>query len=188
MYDRVFLPAAQARGIMMDIMPYFKTSGMKGEDQQPWVWEAVFRDGKLYGLPYSTDTRMVYVNVRLSQEGRHPAHRAQDAGRLRQDHAPTDRRPAGELRAHRVHPVGQQLAPLRVGLLHGSGEWYDPKANRVSIDHPKNIAALDWEIARANELGGYAGVEAFRSAQAKSAWSTCSRPARSAPPSTPPRS
>jgi len=61
-YDRYTIAAAQARGIMMDIMPYFKTSGMKGDDQQPWCWQEVFRDGKLWGLPYSTDTRMVYVN------------------------------------------------------------------------------------------------------------------------------
>jgi ABC-type glycerol-3-phosphate transport system substrate-binding protein len=35
------------------------------------------------------------------------------------------------------------------------------------MDHPKNIAALEWELARANELGGYAPVEAFRAAQPK---------------------
>jgi ABC-type glycerol-3-phosphate transport system substrate-binding protein len=35
------------------------------------------------------------------------------------------------------------------------------------MDHPKIIAALDWEIARASELGGHSGVEAFRAAQPK---------------------
>ena len=187
MYDRVFLPAAQARGIMMDIMPYFKTSGMKGEDQQPWVWSAVFRDGKLYGLPYSTDTRMVYVNAHLKKAGipLTAPKTLDDFDKIMRQL--TVGRPGSFERIGFI-PWGNNWRLYGWGCLHGSGEWYDPKANRVSIDHPKNIAALDWEIARANELGGYAGVEAFRSAQAKSAWSTCSRPARSAPPSTPPRS
>ncbi|MGH2371661.1 MAG: hypothetical protein ACRDI2_26110, partial [Chloroflexota bacterium] len=53
------------------------------------------------------------------------------------------------------------------GWLHG-GEWYDAKQNRVTMDHPKNIAALDWEIDRAGELGGYAVVDTYRKAQPKS--------------------
>jgi multiple sugar transport system substrate-binding protein len=69
-YDRYRIAAAQARGSMMDVMPLFKTSGMKGDDQHSWCWEEVFRDGKLWGLPYSTDTRMIYVNrAHLSKAG-----------------------------------------------------------------------------------------------------------------------
>jgi ABC-type glycerol-3-phosphate transport system substrate-binding protein len=52
------------------------------------------------------------------------------------------------------------------GWLHG-GDWYDAKANQVTMDHPKNIAALEWELARASELGGHGAVESFRSAQPK---------------------
>jgi multiple sugar transport system substrate-binding protein len=149
-------------------MPYFKTSGMKGDDQQPWVWEAVHRDGKVHGLPYSTDTRMVYVNAAHLKKAGIPL----TAPKTLDDFDKTMRqltvgRP-GTFERIGFIPWGNNWRLYGWGMLHGSGEWYDPKANRVSVDHPKNIAALDWEVARANELGGHASVEAFRSAQPKS--------------------
>lgn len=167
-YDRYIIAGAQARGLFRDIQPLAKTAGIKGEDQQPWCWEEVFRGGKLWGLPYSTDTRMVYVNA---------AH-LEKAGILL-----TAPKTLDEFdRTVRQLTIGRPGSFERIGFvpwggwnnwrlfgwgwLHG-GEWYDAKANRVTMDDPKNIAALDWEVARANELGGVAGVEAFRSAQPK---------------------
>jgi multiple sugar transport system substrate-binding protein len=128
----------------------------------------VFRDGKLWGLPYSTDTRMVYVN----------------AAHLKQAGVPlTAPKTLDEFdRIMRQLTVGRPGSPERLGFvpwggwnnwrlfgwgwLHG-GDWYDAKANRVTMDHPRNIAALEWQVARANELGGFAGAEAFRAAQPK---------------------
>jgi multiple sugar transport system substrate-binding protein len=163
-HDRFTIAGAQARGIMVDIMPYFRTSGMKGEDQQSWCWEEVFRNGKLWGLPYSTDTRMVYVNRAHLQRAGIP----ETAPKTLDDFVRTMRQlntgSPGNWQRIGFIPWGNNWRLFGWGWLHGS-EWYDAKANRVSMDHPKNIAALDWEIQRAAELGGYDGVEAFRRAQ-----------------------
>jgi multiple sugar transport system substrate-binding protein len=37
----------------------------------------------------------------------------------------------------------------------------------MTLDHPKVIAALEWEVARASELGGYDAAEGFRKQQPK---------------------
>ncbi len=167
-FDRYVILGASQRGIMQDVQKYAKTAGIKGEDQQSWCWDEVFRDGKLWGLPYSTDTRMVYVNATHLKKAGIPL----TAPKTLDDFDKTMRqltigRPGAFERIGFVPWGGWNNWRLfGWGWLHG-GEWYDPKSNRVSMDNPKNIAALDWEVSRANELGGYAGVESFRAAQPK---------------------
>lgn len=69
-YDRYRIPTGAARQVMQDIMPMARTAGIRAEQYQPWTWQEVFIGGKLYGLPYTTDTRMVYVNAaHLAQAG-----------------------------------------------------------------------------------------------------------------------
>jgi multiple sugar transport system substrate-binding protein len=165
-YDRYTIFGASQRGIMQDVQRYAKVAGVKGEDQQPWCWDEVFRDGKLWGLPYSTDTRMVYVNAAHLKLAGVPltAPKTFDEfdGVMRRLNVG---RPGGFERIGFI-PWANNWRLFGWGWCFG-GDWYDAKANRVTMDHPKNIAALDWQIARANELGGYNGVEAFRNAQPK---------------------
>lgn len=159
-FDRYVIGPAAAKGIMQDISPLAKTAGVKMEDQQPWVVPEVQIGGKLYGLPYSTDTRMVYVNA---------AHLKQAGIPL----TPPKTLEEFTLIMRRLTQPGQRIGFVpwqnnwRLygwGWLHG-GDWLDTKANRVTMDHPKNIAALEWEVARAQELGGYDAVENFRKGQ-----------------------
>ncbi len=165
-HDRYTIFGASQRGLMRDIQPLAKTAGITGEDQQPWCWEEVYRDGKLWGLPYSTDTRMVYVNAAHLKQAGIPLTAPKTLDEF-------DRvmrqlmvgRPGAFDRIGFI-PWGNNWRLFGWGWLHG-GDWYDAKANRVTMDHPKNIAALDWEVARSQELGGYDGVEAFRRAQPK---------------------
>lgn len=167
-FDRYQILGASQRGIMQNVQNLAKVAGIKGEDQQPWCWEEVFRDGKLWGLPYSTDTRMVYVNAAHLKKAGVPL----TAPKTLDDFDKIMRqltigRPGSFERLGFVPWGGWNNWRLfGWGWLHG-GDWYDAKANRVTIDHPKNIAALEWELARANELGGYAPIEAFRAAQPK---------------------
>jgi multiple sugar transport system substrate-binding protein len=167
-HDRYTIFGAARRGVMQDIQKWAKTAGIKGEDQQPWCWEEVFRDGKLWGLPYSTDTRMVYVNKAHLQKAGIPLavpKTLDDFDKIMRQL--TIGRPGSYERIGFVPWDGWNNWRLYGwGWIFG-GDWYDAKANRVTMDQPKNIAALEWEIARANELGGYDGVQAFRAAQPK---------------------
>ncbi len=156
-FDRYVIGPAAAKGIMQDISPLAKTAGVKMEDQQSWVVPEVLIGGKLYGLPYSTDTRMLYVNAAHLKSAGIPL-------------TPPKTLEDFTLIMRRLTMPGQRIGFVpwqnnwRLygwGWLHG-GDWLDTKANRVTMDHPKNIAALEWEVARAQELGGYDAVENFR--------------------------
>lgn len=161
-HDRYAIAGASARGIMQDVMPLAKTAGVKGDDQQPWCWSEVFFGGKLYGLPYSTDTRMVYVNAaHLKQAGA-----STEAPKTLDDFVQVMRRLTVPGQRFGFIPWGMNWRLFGWGWLFG-GDFYDPQANRVTLDHPKVIAALDWEVARANEMGGYEAVEGFRRQQPK---------------------
>jgi multiple sugar transport system substrate-binding protein len=167
-FDRYQIFGAAQRGLMQDIQKLAKVAGIKGEDQQSWCWEEVFRDGKLLGLPYSTDTRTVYVNAaHLKKAGipLTPPKTLDDFDKIMRQL--TVGRPGTHERIGFVPWGGWNNWRLfGWGWLHG-GDWYDAKTNRVTMDHPKNIAALEWEVARANELGGYDAAENFRKAQPK---------------------
>lgn len=168
-HDRYTIFGASQRGIMQDIQKYAKAAGITGEDQQPWCWEEVFREGKLWGLPYSTDTRMLYVNAEHLKKAGIPLTAPKTLDEF-----------DNTMRRLNVGTPGswQRIGHIPVGNWHNwrlfgwgwifGGDWYDAKANRVTMDHPKNIAALEWEVARTRELGGYEALDAFRKGQPKS--------------------
>ena len=169
-HDRYTVFGAAQRGVMKDLTSYAKAAGVKNEDQQPWCLEEVLRDGKLWGLPYSTDTRMVYVNAAHLKKAGLPL----TAPKTLDDFDKVARqltlgKPGSFERLGIAHYAPWNNWRLfGWGWLHG-GEWYDAKANRVTMDHPKNIAALEWEVARTSELGGYQAIETFKNAQPKNA-------------------
>ena len=168
-HDRYTIFGASQRGVMQDLQKWAKTAGIRGEDQQPWCWDEVFREGKLWGLPYSTDTRMVYVNAEhLKKAGipLTPPRGLDDFDRMmRQLNVGSP----GSWQRLGFVPWGNwnNWRLYGWGWIHG-GDWYEAKANRVTMELPKNIAALEWELTRARELGGYEAAQAFRSGQPKS--------------------
>jgi multiple sugar transport system substrate-binding protein len=164
-YNRYQIRAAAFKGQMTDLMPMAKTAGIKGDDQQPWAWQDVFVDGKLFGLPYSTDARMVYVNATHLKQTGQPV----TAPKTLDDFIQVARRltvgAPGSYQRVGFMPWGNNWGLWGWGWLFG-GEFYDPKTNKATLDHPKVIAALEWEGVRARELN-YEAVEALRRQQPK---------------------
>jgi multiple sugar transport system substrate-binding protein len=158
-YDRYVLPAAAVRGLMTELTPLLKTAGIKGEDQQPWAWESVLVQGKAYGLPYSTDTRMLYLNAAHLKQAGLPT----TAPRSLEDFVAVARRLTAEGTRIGYIPWANNWQLWGWGWRFG-GDFYDARSNKATLDHPKVIAALDWEAARASELG-YQAAEAFRRQQ-----------------------
>lgn len=159
-YDRYRIPTGAARQVMRDIMPMARTAGIRAEQYQPWTWQEVFIGGKLYGLPYTTDSRMVYVNAaHLAQAGisKTPPRTLEEFTQI------TDRLIVREGQAYRrlgfIAWVGN-WGLFGWGWLFG-GDFYDPQVNRATLDHPRIIAALQWVGEQAARLG-YALVEEFR--------------------------
>ena len=158
-YDRYLIPTAAFRGLVQDILPKARTAGITAELYQPWTWQEVFLDGKLYGLPYTTDSRAVYVNVaHLEQAGlpKTPPKTLDEFIQL------TDRLNALEGGAYRrvgFIPWRDNWGLYGWGWLFG-GEFYDPKTNQVTLESPPIVAALQWLGEQAARLG-YERVEGY---------------------------
>ncbi|HEY8742519.1 MAG TPA: hypothetical protein VIU62_05445 [Chloroflexota bacterium] len=157
--DRYSVAAHAARGLVQDISARAAQAGISGDQQQPWAWQEVNFQGKLFGLPDGTDSRALYVN----------------AGHLKQAGLPTTPPKTladfADLVQHLTVKEGNSyrqvgFIPWRDcwglygwGWLFG-GQFYDAQTNRATLDNPQVIAALDW-IGTETKTLDYQAVEDF---------------------------
>lgn len=157
--DRYTIAAGSAKGLMQDISSMANQAGIKGTDQQPWCWQEVAIKGKLYGLPYSTDARMIYMNVsHLQQAGvdTAPPKTLEDFTQIGQK---LTKKQGGTLQRIGFIPWNDNWAPWGWGWLFG-GDFYDAANNKATLDDPKVAAGFDWAGTVARQIG-YQGVRDF---------------------------
>jgi len=154
--DRYTIAAGSAKGLMQDISAMANQAGIKGTDQQPWCWQEVAIKGKLYGLPYSTDARMIYMNV--SQAGVDTT-----APKTLEDFAVVGQKltqkQGGALQRLGFIPWNDNWAPWGWGWLFG-GDFYDAANNKPTLNDPKVAVGFDWAGTVASQLG-YQAVQDF---------------------------
>jgi multiple sugar transport system substrate-binding protein len=157
--NRVYLPASAATGLMQDISAYANRAGIKGEDEQPWVWPQVFIKGKLYGLPYSTDSRMIYVNVSHLQQAGLPATAPKTLEEFAQIGQHLTKKQGDTYLQLGFFPWSDNWSPYGWAWLFG-GSLYDAAKNHATLDDTKVVAAFDWAGSLARQLG-YQAVQDF---------------------------
>jgi len=161
-WDSILLPAAAARGVMQDISARAQQAGIGVGDYQPWCWAMVSLKGKLYGLPYSTDTRMIYVNTSHLQQAGIPT----SAPKTLEEFTTIGQRLAvksGQQYARLgFFPWNDNWSPEGWGFLFG-GSYYDAGQNRTTLDDPKIVAAFEWAAGVAGQVG-YQAVQTFAGA------------------------
>jgi len=155
--DRYSVAAHASRSLVQDISARASQAGIGGDQQQPWAWQEVNFQGKLFGLPDGTDSRALYVNV----------------GHLKQAGLPTTPPTTLQAFADLVQhlTVKEGTTYRQVGFipwrdcwgLYGwgwlfGGQFYDAQTNRATLDNPQVIAALDW-IGTQTKTLDYQAVE-----------------------------
>jgi multiple sugar transport system substrate-binding protein len=158
-YDRFLIPTAAFRELVQDVLPKAKTAGIQADLYQPWTWQEVFLDGKLYGLPYTTDSRMVYVNVAHLDQAGLPQTPPKTLEEFMQLADRLNARQGDVYQRVGFIPWRDNWGLYGWGWLFG-GDFYDPKANQVTLDSPKLVAALQWVGEQAARLG-YTQVEEY---------------------------
>jgi len=158
-YDSILLVAGAARGLFGDISARAQQAGIGQADYQPWSWDMVSIKGKLYGLPYSTDTRMIYVNASHLQQAGIPT----TPPKTLEEFAGIAQRLAvkrgDQYDRLGFFPWNDNWSPEGWGFLFG-GSYYDAAQNRTTLDDPKVVAAMEWAAGVAAQLG-YPAVQAF---------------------------
>ena len=166
-FDRYTIFGASQRGIMQDLQPLAKVAGIKGEDQQPWCWDEVFRDGKLWGLPYSTDTRMVYVNAAHLKQAGIPLTAPKTLDEFDQAHAPAHRRAPREPSSASASSPGPTTGASSAGAGCTAATGTTPRPTGSPWTTPRTSPPWTGRWPGRTSWGATTGVEAFRNAQPK---------------------
>lgn len=73
-FDRFIVAQFAAQGFLTDLTALATSAGVKASDYWPFAWEEANYQGKLYALPYDTDTRALWYNKDIfTQAGLDPA-------------------------------------------------------------------------------------------------------------------
>lgn len=150
--DRYTIAAGSAKGLMQDISAMANQAGINGDAHQPWCWQEVAIKGKLYGLPYSTDARMIYVNVAHLQQAGVDTAAPKTLDEFSQIGQKLTLKQGGALQRLGFIPWNDNWAPWGWGWLYG-GDFYDAANNKATLDEPKVVASYEWAGAVAGQVG-----------------------------------
>ncbi|PPA70526.1 ABC transporter substrate-binding protein [Jeotgalibacillus proteolyticus] len=143
-FDRFEIGSWAAQGSLEDLSALAEESGINEETYYPFAWEEASYDGNLYGLPISTDSRLVYFNVDHFEEvGLDPENPPRTIAEL-EDAA--DKLTIKD--GNRFERIGF-IPWFGQGWLYGwgwsfGGEFFDPETNMVTANDPKIVEALQW--------------------------------------------
>ena len=158
-YDSILLVAGAARGLFGDISARAQQAGIGQADYQPWSWDMVSIKGKLYGLPYSTDTRMIYVNASHLQQAGIPTTPPKTLEEFTGIAQRLAVKRGDQYDRLGFFPWNDNWSPEGWGFLFG-GSYYDATKNLATLDDPKVVAAYEWAAGVAGQLG-YQAVQTF---------------------------
>ncbi|MGI8912347.1 MAG: extracellular solute-binding protein [Chloroflexota bacterium] len=158
-WDSILLAPAATRGVFQDISAKAQQAGISAGDYQPWSWNMVYMKNKLYGLPYFTDVRMIYVNSSHLQQAGIPTTAPKTLEEFTSIAQRLATKNADEYTRLGFFPWNDNWSPEGWGFLFG-GSYYDAERNRVTLDDPKIVAAFDWAGGVARQLG-YQAVQTF---------------------------
>jgi len=113
--------------------------------------------GRLYALCNGLDIRLLYYNKTLLDEhGLSPPRTLSELNRVAENFAPEP----GEQDPERLGFLPEPRMLWAWGIVFG-GDFYDEERDRVTPDHPRIVAALEW-MASFRERYGAAQLAAFR--------------------------
>lgn len=142
--DRFTVAETALAGILQPLDQFVDRDRLNLDEYLPFALREATWEGKLYGLPLDTDTRVLYYRTDLFDEAgldsRHPPATVEDL----------------EVAVRRLTTVKDEryqrlgLIPWQAegnlftwGLSFG-GSFYDPARRKITADHPQVVAALAW--------------------------------------------
>jgi multiple sugar transport system substrate-binding protein len=154
------------RGVVISLEDYLKQSAaVKKADLWPSLMRDVTYQGRVYGLVYGPDLRVLYVSAdRYRATGLDPSKPPRTWAELEQAIAKVHRGGRGSDVEHLGFDpflgsggVGRWLVPFwQLG-----GELLSPDDQKVTIDNERGIQALTWLKKVVDSQGGYERIQAF---------------------------
>ncbi|MDE1548602.1 ABC transporter substrate-binding protein [Jeotgalibaca caeni] len=109
----------------------------------PELWEATLYEGESYGIPFTTDTRVLYYNKDLFEAaGLDPEAPPTTWDELEEYARQLDVEEGGELTQMGFYPL--YGVGMDVWMLNSAGQNFFDEEGNPQVDTPENAAALEW--------------------------------------------
>lgn len=159
--DRPQLPAKAANNIETDLQQYATRDGIDGSAFWPFTWQQTLYNGHTYGIPFSTDTRMLYYNKNAFKEvGLDPNKPPATWSELEAAAAKLDKKNSDGSYAR----LG--FSPLITGNWDQwatvNGAQYVTDDGKPHANDPKVVEAVNWIKKWTDGFGGYDNFVKFR--------------------------
>jgi len=159
--DRPQLAAKAENNIETDLQKYATRDGIDGSAFWPFTWQQTLYKGDTYGIPFSTDTRMLYYNKNAFKEvGLDPNKPPATWSELEAAAAKLDKKNADGSWAR----LG--FSPLITGNWDQwatvNGAQYVTNDGKPNVNDPKVVEAVNWIKKWTDGFGGYDNFVKFR--------------------------
>jgi multiple sugar transport system substrate-binding protein len=152
-FDRFIVAQFAAQDFLTDLTELASKSGVSQDDYFPFAWEEATYKGKLYALPYDTDTRALWYNKDIFKEvGLDPEKPPQNTTELAEASEKLMKRDGNKVTRFGFNPITDQAWAYTYGFA-WKGEFQDPATKRITTSHPKVVEAMQWLADFAKSIG-----------------------------------
>ena len=166
LFNRPFLAGFIARGAFRPMDDLVERDDIRGTDYFSAAWEGNRYDGRVYGMPFNTDVRVLFYNRRHFVEAGMDPDRPPRTWRELADVSErlTVRREDGRLERVGFAPLEDHWGNTYLYLYawQNGGRFLDDDGRRLTLTHPKNVEALEWMTERVRAVG-YDRLQALQS-------------------------
>lgn len=143
-FDRFEIGSWAAQGSLEDLTDIAEGSGVKKETYYPFAWDEASYEGKLYGMPTTTDSRLVYFNIdQFKEAGLDPENPPKTIAELEAASKKLTIKDGKKFKRIGFIPWFGQGWFYGWGWAFG-GDFYNPETKTATANDPKNIEALQW--------------------------------------------
>lgn len=143
-FDRFEVGAWAAQGSLEELTALAEADGINEDMYYPFAWNEASYQGKLYAIPTTTDSRLVYYNIDHFKEA--------DLDISNPPSTITELEAVAEKLTKKDGKRFEQIGFIPwfgQGWLYGwgwafGGDFYDPETNQATANDPKNVEALQW--------------------------------------------
>lgn len=163
-FDRFEIGSWAQQGSLEDLTELAESNGITKDQYYSFAWDEASYEGKLFGLPTTTDSRLIYFNVdQFKEAGLDPDNPPTTIAELEDAAKKLTIKDGKKFKQIGFIPWYSQGWLYSWGWSFG-GDFYDPETKQVTANHPKNVEALQWLADYAEEYN-IENIAAFTDSQ-----------------------
>ncbi|MFS0613528.1 ABC transporter substrate-binding protein [Lederbergia ruris] len=145
-FDRFEIGSWANQGSLEELTEMAEKEGVTKDKFYPFAWDEANYDDKLYGLPITTDARLVYFNIdQFKEVGLDPNDPPKTIAELEEAAEKLTIKKGNKFERVGFIPWYAQGWLYTWGWSFG-GDFYDEETKKVTANDPKVVEALQWEV------------------------------------------